>query len=1265
VRNDKARKDRSRWFKARLEQLEPRLVLAPALDPSLTGLFTQPKALVRLSDPAFRVGDDLDGDGMIEFESGEPGAVPTSLRIEVSPRAPGFEADIFAIARGPYEDTNNNGVLDPGEDSNFNGTLDCIAGRIWRINPFSGEVTPFNPTTNTPECIPLGTPGGRVIPGGGDLGFGGYVNFFDIAIDSRGIFDGKPAIYVSTVDNAPVLPGLGAVRNAIYRFSPTGAPLDFFDADGGGVFDAGEDRDGDGILDPGEDVNANGILDPDGPPIPFAMFTEDVNFDGTPDDVPAVLAFSPTSATTEFIPPALYVGDVDVDSPGDGNDFFAITGATVLSPITPTSLTRMVIGTEDLNANGILDPGEDLNGDGDLDTFTPDGVLVNEDMETRVRPPAMGGLPDLDMRGFAFGNELVPNIPGTRQVNEDALYGVSTDIEDDPPDGADSLRFFPPPDSLTADDFVGGSQPLDEHLWGDLTFDGVGFFRVDDTALAVESAVLETDHRAGSSPVPGGAVYRVQAGFDDSDPFLFGFNVPEADISINPDGGLDEAFSISLTPDGRRLFVSDLDAIYFVDPLTTLERSEVGQLIGLADLRDLGVPYRGQGLAFAVIDTGVDSSHGGFGGHATEGVNIVIPGSAGTFDLVGHGTAVAGIVSQMVPDATVVPIQLFTAFSGFTQQGTWEAIKYVADNPTVIDPVTGEVSRLVGVTMSFGTITPEELVGNFTNEVHAAQSHFSLVSSLKYQFRRYLKLGITPVGAAGNEGFQSPVGMKGSILPAILREVIEAIASYAYPFDITRSTSPLDRPQGFATPFDVPAAAPAGCAIFPTDFEVFVDKVISFSSRSPFSDFASPGECVRTFASSFVGLGPIEPAFNGTSAATPVHVGQVALARSTVDFWADIFAAGGATTDTYLTSPADVLALSLAGVRNLAPYATADGVNSILQWTAIPILDVDFPDGLDNDIVDQLTVRGRTNFRTYARTDIGNAVAAIEGAMALDYLTAGTKKKLISPRVAVLDLNCNGLVTAAEIEGFINDAARAIGCPVPAGLAAGDIPEVKAMARLLGGTDIAARVRRMQFFDLAADGVLPVPATPSLTLAQFSTLKGILLPKPNAFKIVNRNPNLGFLLAPDRRRYEDLAVTSTGLYSGLSSKRAPATLSQDPIAPLFVPAPPSEAQQDAGAAGAGDGNAAAPTTTPLRPGTGETGMANTGSGQTVEYVSASAIRRIQPTTASATRVSTTTLTDEALAQETSARSSIVKDTLVDGIAGAIQAWLQARSRYTR
>jgi hypothetical protein len=151
-------------------------------------------------------------------------------------------------------------------------------------------------------------------------------------------------------------------------------------------------------------------------------------------------------------------------------------------------------------------------------------------------------------------------------------------------------------------------------------------------------------------------------------------------------------------------------------------------------------------------------------------------------------------------------------------------------------------------------------------------------------------------------------------------------------------------------------------------------------------------------------------------------------------------------------------------------------------------------------------------------------VASIEGTIALHYLIKhGT--------FDIIDSNHNGLVTAQEIQTFV-DNSRTIG-----------LPEAGALARFLGGTARVTTVgqqntaageepeqpdvlqRRYNYFDYAADGQLDGV----VSLEQWQMLAKTLLPAPDAFVIIDRQRSSGngYLLDPRKERnYVALQYTS-------------------------------------------------------------------------------------------------------------------------------------------
>jgi thermitase len=97
--------------------------------------------------------------------------------------------------------------------------------------------------------------------------------------------------------------------------------------------------------------------------------------------------------------------------------------------------------------------------------------------------------------------------------------------------------------------------------------------------------------------------------------------------------------------------------------------------IRLADAQTL-VPELGRGVKVAVIDTGIDLNHGAFAGHldtvnmydfllntsSPQEVNASLV-SGTSSDGYGHGTAVADLILQVAPNATVLPLRVLDGYA--------------------------------------------------------------------------------------------------------------------------------------------------------------------------------------------------------------------------------------------------------------------------------------------------------------------------------------------------------------------------------------------------------------------------------------------------------------------------------------------------------------------------------------------------------------------------------------------------------------------------
>ena len=82
---------------------------------------------------------------------------------------------------------------------------------------------------------------------------------------------------------------------------------------------------------------------------------------------------------------------------------------------------------------------------------------------------------------------------------------------------------------------------------------------------------------------------------------------------------INSSLSITFSADGTILYASDDHGIWQFKTTADLADSTSGSLIGLNDLRTLGVPYDGHGAAVAIVDTGVDANSAPFRGRVAPG----------------------------------------------------------------------------------------------------------------------------------------------------------------------------------------------------------------------------------------------------------------------------------------------------------------------------------------------------------------------------------------------------------------------------------------------------------------------------------------------------------------------------------------------------------------------------------------------------------------------------------------------------------------------
>jgi hypothetical protein len=1123
------------------------------------------------------------------------------VRIEPGPGG-AFGNYVYAISRGAGENVGAVGR----------------AGVIYRVDPATGKTSVFFDlnTVVTQESPPSPSAENSVSTASG------LVNWYDIAFDPEGYFSGQPAMYVATVDRAD--PNL----NAVYEIGPNAQLIAVFTQ-----FTSGQTA-------PGVKFNVN-------PSAIFVMPPQDQQF------LRGLFTGSGSGSSTTAPPTFSAL-------------FF---NANAYSPGTPISSTTLPVGVT--NTNLALGPQVGIT-DANID-YASRAYSVYTDFGTAAGPTSAAMPGFSGVQGLSQGEQLIQppaTTTTTTALTLDQTPAVSTPFR----------RF----EDIAFDEYQYFSQglPLTTTTTNGVTTLGVGSpvfagsLFVADLATGLE--VLVTPRAPFSTtpievPIQGpgtigvttdiaGNVVPIVSNGNTTN----GSNIGGRILRITPSGQvtvfadnfdtsgfqdstsfMNSSLSIGFSADGTTLYASDDQGIWQFKTTADLANSTSGSLIGLNDLRTLGVPYDGLGAAVAVVDTGVDALSTPFRGRVAPGTNIVT-GANGNIDTAsntaqtattgtgantsantvistgvdGHGTLIAGVVAQFVPQATIDPVDIFNPYQTMTgtttttgaagaggatlgfnsnastnSENVYNGIKYVADNPFVNDPVRpNKTDRVITATFGFGSQT------TFSSERTAYNQFPQLIIALKNQFKRYRSLGIAPVAAAGqfgnpladssgtttgvgaaattgsiganNAGNNNVGDSNGMSLPATLNEVISVTGVIPFPFVDTPATKPTDppigvtptpqqpilitagstattgtaagstggtplsslllgntQPSGTTTGAGAGATTATGTFIGGIPQGLYVDRILASANRSVTTDFAAPAVDIPTFRRTFnlatttttttataTTTDPLDHLTftqGGTSLAAGIVSGSYALVSSALNYWTNLNHTG-VTSDAYLTGPVGQTTLNFGPhpFKDLSAYNNPDGINAILAWTSVPVPDPN--DGLSQSQPPYLF--GTQSPRNFARVSVGNAIAAIEGTIAIQYLIGHH----IFP---IIDTNHNGIITAQELQNFENNAS-AMG-----------LPEAGAMARLLGGTATTpaaqpsvlgenpdqpgALQRRFNFFDYAADGQL----NGSVTVAEFKMLAHTLLPLPDAYTITDRQRASanGFLLDPNAvRNFHDL-----------------------------------------------------------------------------------------------------------------------------------------------
>ena len=141
------------------------------------------------------------------------------VRIKAGPGG-AFGNDVYAISRGAGENANAANRA-PGTPAPINDP-----GVIYRLDPATGKSSVFFDLNKVISQIEPGATSSNSISStpaaNGVSAASGLLNWYDITFDPEGYFDGKPSMFVSTVDASD------PNKNAIYQIGPDGSLLGVF-----------------------------------------------------------------------------------------------------------------------------------------------------------------------------------------------------------------------------------------------------------------------------------------------------------------------------------------------------------------------------------------------------------------------------------------------------------------------------------------------------------------------------------------------------------------------------------------------------------------------------------------------------------------------------------------------------------------------------------------------------------------------------------------------------------------------------------------------------------------------------------------------------------------------------------------------------------------------------------------------------------------------------------------------------------------------------
>src|SRR5271157_2010562 len=535
-------------------------------------------------------------------------SAPITSVAELTPLS-SFGGDIVRLAAGPGG-VFGNGLYAISRGAGDNTDAVNRPGVIYRIDPATGKASVFFDLNTVLSQID------PTAPTAANSSSPGYVNWYDIAFDPEGNFDGSPTMFVASADSSD------PSKNAIYMISPSGQFLGaFVTMDALNATKTSFNINPTGMVIPGPEDQAflRGLLAGSGISTTGGTFAalffnanayspgQTISNSTLPKGVSQTgmtlgTIVGMTEASADYLSP-VYSAFTDFGTPAaagipatpgesgvQGSNGELLIGSFV--PATTTSLTIDQTGAVSTQLRRFEDIAFDHYGYFSQDigltstTTTNTTTTVSTTAFTVTLPPtSAGNLFVSDLASGVSDTVTLTSIAETNAEGQNIPAGVS----------------------VTAIVPVDGT-----------TIVGLALQNPGEPYNAATNPLVVTSQLVSASPFLGGRIVQITPQGVVSD-FAQGFAVSSA-----PDASsfIDSELSITFSADGTTLWASDGQGVWQFKTTASLADSTTGTLIGLNDLRTLGVPYDGQGSAVAVVDTGVDGQSPPFRGRVTTGTNI-------------------------------------------------------------------------------------------------------------------------------------------------------------------------------------------------------------------------------------------------------------------------------------------------------------------------------------------------------------------------------------------------------------------------------------------------------------------------------------------------------------------------------------------------------------------------------------------------------------------------------------------------------------------